>query len=201
MVKEIRLYIEGDASLREGFHRNLLRDIHDLCRQRHIRFHCIPCDSDGDTWKLFKKELALHPDAVCLLLVDADGPVDGRPRYYLRKQEGRKWPCKEGEDHSYHLMVQLMEAWFLADPEALRDYYGKDFQGGHLPDQGSVEGVPKQQVEKLLREATRGTSKGSYSEKKRKHSSELLLKIDPRKIRQRAPHFERLMSILESLVR
>lgn len=93
-------------------------------------------------------------------------------------------------------MVQMMEAWFLADPEALAVYYGQRFGAQALPGRGNVEQIAKADVERSLKEATRKTQKGEYH--KIRHGAELLARIDPAKVRKRAPHCERLLATLAS---
>lgn len=91
-------------------------------------------------------------------------------------------------------MVQMMEAWFLADSEALGAYYGQRFGAKALPGRENVEQIPKADVERFLKEATKKTQKGEYH--KIRHGSELLARIDPDKVRKRAPHCERLLAML-----
>ena len=91
-------------------------------------------------------------------------------------------------------MVQMMEAWFLADPEALAAYYGQHFGAKALPGRENVEQIAKSDVERSLKEATKRTQKGEYH--KIRHGSDLLAKIDPAKVRRRAPHCERLLTML-----
>lgn len=93
-------------------------------------------------------------------------------------------------------MVQMMEAWFLADPEALTAYYGQDFGAKALPGRKNVEDIAKSDIERSLKEATKRTQKGEYH--KIRHGSELLTKIDPGKVRKRAPYCDRLLATLAS---
>src|SRR5205085_5589495 len=55
-----------------------------------------------------------------ILLVDSEEAVTSSPWQHLEAREGDKWrrPARAVEDQA-HLMVQAMEAWFLADPQAL----------------------------------------------------------------------------------
>ena len=59
-------------------------------------------------------------------------------------------------------MVQCMEAWFLADKEALEGYFGSGFSRNALPQEPEIEAVAKADIEHGLREATRRTSKRRY---------------------------------------
>jgi hypothetical protein len=84
-------------------------------------------------------------------------------------------------------MVQCMEAWLLADPEALAGYYKRGFRGRSLPIQPDLEVAPKLRVYDELAKATRGTSKGEYA--KIRHASALLALIDPEQVAARYPRF------------
>ena len=95
-------------------------------------------------------------------------------------------------------MVQIMEAWFLADQEALRQFYGSKFNHKKLPGNTEVEEIDKDRILDGLKKATQETSRRSYH--KIHHASDLLALINPDKVRQAAPHCERLLAALEELV-
>jgi hypothetical protein len=98
-----------------------------------------------------------------------------------------------------HMMVQCMEAWFLADKDLLREYYGQHFGASALRRQPNVELIEKPDVEASLRQATRRTTKGPYQ--KSSHAFALLALIDPAKVRAASPHaalfFDTLMRYCE----
>lgn len=53
-----------------------------------------------------------------VLLVDSEGPVGGVPAWrHLHNRDGWTKPDEAGDD-SAHLMVEVMESWFLADKGA-----------------------------------------------------------------------------------
>lgn len=54
-------------------------------------------------------------------------------------------------------MVELMEAWFLADRDALADYYANGFLLNTIGDTADVEQVPKAEVMTRLKRATKNT--------------------------------------------
>lgn len=98
-----------------------------------------------------------------MLLVDAEGPVTAAgPWEHLAEPDGWERPAG-AEDGQCHLMVQVMEAWFLADKAALTSYYGQGFAESALPRDPLVEEVPKADVLTGLTRATRNTTKGRYS--------------------------------------
>lgn len=106
------------------------------------------------------------------MLVDADAPIEQSvsPRQHIQNQHG--CDLKDADDEQCHLMVQLMEAWFTADHEALQSFYGKGFNVDALPKHSDVEQVSKDTIMQSLKSATRRTQKGEYH--KIKHGAELL---------------------------
>ena len=91
-------------------------------------------------------------------------------------------------------MVQLMEAWFLADREALQGYYGPRFNNNVLPNNPQPERVLKGDVLDRLREATRGTPKRVYD--KTAHAPVLLNRLNPAAVYNACPNFALLVDHL-----
>lgn len=133
-------------------------------------------------------------DCVPMLLVDAEGPaLAAKPWEHLRARD--QWTRPEGAaDEQCHLMVQVMESWFLADREALATFYGQGFKRAALPKNPMIEQVPKQDVMRALANATGETRKGSYS--KGAHSFDVLAALDPRRVEDASPHAKRLLDAL-----
>jgi hypothetical protein len=188
-VREIRIYVEGGgeksdtkAAIREGFSRFLGGGV-----------RVIACGPRENALRSFKAALRDHPYAANVLLVDAEGPVTRRVAEHLRLS-GQSAGLPE---ELFHLMVQAMEAWFLCDPETLALYYGQGFRVRALPTRQNIEEVAKDQLIPILNRATDGTTKGRYH--KIWHSRDLLIRIDPAKVRVRAPHCERLFQALAAL--
>ncbi len=155
----------------------------------------VPCGNRQVAFRDFKR--AVTKGETALLLVDAEEPVKSQgPWQHLKACENWNRPEKATDDQC-HLMVQVMETWFLADASALKDYFRQGFREGSLPQNPNVEEIPKQAVERGLRQATRSTSKGAYS--KGKHSFEILAELDPAEVRCKSPYAERFLSTLERL--
>ena len=91
-------------------------------------------------------------------------------------------------------MVQLMEAWFLADPEALARYYREGFLSNALKKNPKVEEIPKTDVLDCLKQATRHTQKEKYN--KTAHAPDILGMLDSEKVRKAAPNCNRLFQEL-----
>lgn len=198
MVTEIRLYIEGDPALRPGFSKFLRKGIGDDLDQQHVKLRPILCGNIDDTWKKFYQEWTADAEVAHLLLVDADAKVTGQPRQHLHPKHS--WMPEGSEDRSYHLMVQMMEAWFVADPDALAVYYGKGFDDRELRRRRDVETYSKEDLEKILADATANTKNRWSDKNKLRHAIDLLQKIDPQKVRRRAHHCDQLLGALAGLI-
>jgi hypothetical protein len=168
VVTEIRIHFEGNEALRPGFHQFLSR-IRDAAQLRRIGFRLIA--ADGTPEADFQTARKAHPNSWNILLRDSEG-------------------AKPGRKDSVFWMVQLMEAWFLADPEALGRYYGDGFVHKALKKNPQVEEIPKADVLECLKQATRNTQKGAYH--KTAHAPRILELLDPDKVRKAARHCERL---------
>ncbi|HEX6750955.1 MAG TPA: DUF4276 family protein [Longimicrobium sp.] len=200
-MTEIRLYIEGGgdkegkARLRQAF-ATFLGELNAQARSRRVRWQIILCGSRNQTYEDFLLALKTHPDAFNLLLVDAERPVEGSPRAHLQAPPpGDEWDLSHVGDDQCQLMVQVMESWFLADSKVLADFYGQGFAGAALPKNQKVEQIEKSAIMAALAKATRATRKGEYH--KMRHSPLLLERLDPAKVRARAPHCDRLWTTVQ----
>jgi hypothetical protein len=95
-----------------------------------------------------------------------------------------------------HLMVQAIEAWLIADPDALARYYGQDFPRKAFPKTGDVEAIPKDDLQRRLKQATAKTQKREYA--KIRHCADLLGLLNQDRVRQRARHCNQLFICLEA---
>ena len=99
-----------------------------------------------------------------VLLVDAEGSVTANgPWQHLRQRDCWDRPVGATDDQC-HLMVQVMESWFLADREALGGFYGQGYRPNALPSGQNVEQIPKQDVLYGLDQAARDTVKKGLQE-------------------------------------
>lgn len=128
-----------------------------------------------------------------VLLVDAERPVNQTAWQHLRERDG--WEPPDDLDEQCHLMVQIMEAWFVADIDILESFYGNGFRRGVIPARDEVEVIDKAVLETALQNATRDSRKGPYH--KIRHGSKLLCLIDSQIVRSKAPHCERFFTTLE----
>ena len=135
-------------------------------------------------------------DHFLVLLVDSEGPVarNSGSWAHVKRQDGWDRPQGAG-DHSAHLMVQCMEAWFLADKDGLATFFGQGFNANALPRNPDIEKIPKNDLLTGLKNATRRCRpKGEYS--KGRHSFEVLSRTDPARVVGASPHASRLVDTL-----
>lgn len=142
------VYLEGNRRLRvpmKSFLRNAVHAIHN----QSITLNVEPCGSGTDAVKRCAR------DANGLLLIDSEGVDISRLAQRVASQIGRT-------DCAF-FMVQKMEAWFIADQNALRNHFGDRFRERALPQNPNVEEVPAQDIDTALRNATRDCAKQRYS--------------------------------------
>jgi hypothetical protein len=191
------MYIEGGSKgnrrLREGFS-VFFNKIVELAREQRIKLQFISCGARTETYADFLRAIETHPAALNILLVDSEQPVDHKLNPIEHLQSVDNWSLPGCSEESCHMMVQAMEAWFLADIEALAGFYGQGFNPNNIPARQDVEEIPKAMLEETLRTATRKTKKGAYH--KGKHSHEILKRIDPDLVCKRAPHCKRLFNVM-----
>ena len=135
--------------------------------------------------------------STALLLVDSEDPVAAGHTVWQHLAARDRWtrPDGVGDDQAF-LMVQVMETWFLADCDALRAYFGREFRKNAIPARSDLEGVPKATVFKALKRAT-GSCRQSYT--KGRVSFELLARIDPACVETTGLHAQAFLNRLRLL--
>ena len=118
---KVKIYVEGG-----GDNRNQQKK----CREGFRRFFCkaglkgkmpsiVACGGRSNAFRDF--EIAIKKAKAgefVVLLVDSEEAVNSvsNPWKHLKERKGDGWKKPEkADDESVHLMVQCMEAWFLAD--------------------------------------------------------------------------------------
>ena len=144
------------------------------------------------------KTAHVQQNEVAMLLVDAEGPIASADSWqHLQSRDGWSRPHNASNDQC-HLMVQVMESWFLADREALASFYQQRFRPQALPgNPRQVEQISKKDVDDGLERATRATTKGLYH--KGRHSFEILASLDPAKVTAASPYAKRFVQTLLAL--
>lgn len=202
-VRGIAIYMEGGgpgpagkAALRQGMDR-FLGPLKMAARRRSLSWKLMLCGSREATYRRFKNTgRTSDPSETQILLVDSEALVRLPPQAHLRDRD--RWDLSFAREDTIHLMVQVMETWIVADPEALARYYGRDFKVGKLPRRPDLEQVPKASVQKALGEATKRTSKGVYH--KIRHASALLKRLDQARVKDRCRHCKRLFEALDGII-
>ena len=211
-MTQIAVYVEGGgdttqqkADLRQGFD-SLLEPVKSSARAKRLGWKLACCGDRRAAYEAFINGVRMNPGAINVLLVDSEDPIapetgdparDAAARVaHLRQRDG--WDLSATSAERVHLMVRCMEAWIVADPDALTVYYGQGFSPTVLPARLNLEEEPKSDVNDKLARATRGTQKGEYG--KIKHASQLLQRIDPARVAQRCPRFASLTRWLEQTI-
>jgi hypothetical protein len=197
----VHVYVEGGGNNKdtlkrcnEGFAK-YSKNVAPNSRQPRI----VACGGRDEAFKRFQTavESSLTGDS-CVLLVDSEAPVTSATAIqHLHERDA--WAFPTLNRHRVFLMVQAMEAWFLADREVLADFYDGGFLANSLPGSPtSIEPIPKSDLEPRLKHASRQTeTKGEYQ--KVKHGFALLARIDPSKVQRASPHASSFHEFLRGL--
>ena len=121
-----------------------------------------------------------------LLLIDSEGQDLPQLAQRVASQIGAL-------DRAF-FMVQKMEAWFIADRNALRNHFGAGFRESVLPRNRNVEEVSIQDIDNALRNATRNCAKQRYL--KGRDDVGLLNRLNPAAVYQACPNFACLINFL-----
>ena len=143
----VHLYVEGGGRQRPG--KTACRKAFHLFLGKMLGGRPTPrivaSGSRDEAYRDFCRSVANEPETLAMLLVDSEDPVQaGRTAaVHLRNRDNWNNPLPDGQ---VHLMVQCMEAWFLADRAALATYYGNGFNESALPQNPMIENVSKQDI-------------------------------------------------------
>jgi len=203
----VKLYVEGggdskslQSKCREGFRKFLER-----AGLKGKMPEIVACGGRQQAYKHYCNALKNGESAV--LLVDSEAPVapehqqpndhpaQWQPWQHLMARDNWAKPAN-ALDTDCHLMVQVMESWFLADRETLKAFFGPCFRENALPVANrSIEDLTKDEVYSALKQATRDCKKGEYC--KGEHSFKLLAKIEPDKVVAASPWAQRFVDELK----
>lgn len=185
------------------------RDLRKKCRKGFSEFfrkaglsgrmpRIIPGGGRDNTFQDFRDALAGNTDrAFVVLLVDSESPVSDSHGAWSHLQRRDGWaPPAGATDENTHLMVQCMEAWFLADRDTLARFFGTGFNENALPRRSDVENVSKDDLLRGIENATRRcTPKGRYE--KGRHSFQILERLNPERVTASSPYAKRLIDTLK----
>ena len=209
-MTEIAVYIEGGgngkeqkAELRRGFDALFAKE-KSRAGEKRLSLIFICCGGRQEAYEAFQNALEVNRQRINALLVDSESAIAAVPSNraqdamirvtHLRQRQrtgvrgqGDGWVLSDKLGGRVHLMVQCMEAWIVADPDALEAFYKANFKRDKLPKRADLEEEPKSDIYAKLERATEDTQKGKYG--KIKHASKLLEKIDPDQVAKRCPRF------------
>jgi hypothetical protein len=202
----VRIYIEGGSTGRfadNDFRRGWKKFLDGLHRTAMSNgFHSLEVirgQGRGNALRKFEKHHREYPDDLCVLLVDSEGPVTSHQNVWdvVANREGDRWikPSWATENDLF-LMVQFVETWLLTDPEALRLFFGPEFDASKLPNT-NLEARSKDDIERALRSATKNCRKGSY---KHGHAHQVLAHVRPENV-QVLKHGKRLFETVTKLIK
>lgn len=164
----------------------------------------VACGCRQDAYDSFCTAITNGEEA--MLLVDSEATVSAQhqsgktdtwlPWSHLYVRDRWKKPTSS-VDTDCHMMVQVMESWFLADQAALQDFFNRGFNSKMLPAAANpIEGIAKATVYSALQRATVDCkTKAPYD--KAEHSFKLLAIIDPAKITTASPWAARFVAELK----
>jgi hypothetical protein len=200
---EVKVYVEGGGDA-ERLKRACREGFSEFFRKAGLQDampRVVACGGRGQAMDRFRTAVQ-QDDATTrsALLVDSEDPVQGTCSgataiAHLDTRD-RKNLRPVTTDEKCHLMVQVMETWFMADHKALADYFGQGFNGNGLYST-NLEGRTKREVFAALYSATRHSRKGAYG--KGAHSFELLGRIDVPAVLRQCKWAARLVLTLREL--
>ena len=145
--------------------------------------------------KDFLRSCRSQPSNVNVLLVDSEGPIPDTTSAIRSLRAQSIWDGSvDCDDDQVNLMVQAMEAWFIADPQALINHFGQDFGIKALPSPQNAESVSPSDLTTAIREGLRNSGRRRYD--KVTDGMKLLQLVDHVELRRYCRHFQRLMDYL-----
>jgi hypothetical protein len=208
VIKRVLVFIEGggdtrlqQTTLRRGF-ATLIRG----CLGDSPQPQVIVCGGRSQAFRSFSIAVRNEADALSLLLVDSEEAVaeGASPWEHVLRRVGDGWVRPDGVgDDQLFFMAQAMEAWLVADAEALAKFYGKGFRAQDVPVRRNVEEIAKQDLNDALARATRETRAKRYC---KSDGFALIGKISAARVRERSPvhatrFFDRLGGAVAGLQR
>ncbi len=185
------------VALRQGMD-DFLEPVKKAVQQKRWYWKLVPCGGRVGTYRKFTEAIGSQSQKhhIVILLVDAEGQVNGAPHEHLKFRDG--WAINTGHRAFVHLMAQTMETWIISDHNALSTFYGSGFVGNALPRAHNLEEISKDRIVESLSLATRNTARGKY--RKIRHARDLLGRLELEVVKDRCPHCKRFFTVLENSI-
>ena len=198
-----KLYIEGGGNRSHQALRHAFKAFFENAGLKKRLPRIVAGRSRENTYKDFCRALKnAGEDGFIVLLVDSEGPVRSGITGWDYLKENDNWDRPVGtDDDQVHLMVQCMEAWFLADRTCLETYFGRGFNTCVLPGQSNdVESIPKDDLITGLENAARTAEKCKEDNRrtydKGADSFKILEKLNHKLVYDASSHARRLIDVL-----
>ena len=196
MVEAVNIVFEGHSGLRPGFHK-LFSSYVSHARERRIGFNLVAGGSQIETVKDFLRYCRSNPHQLNVLLIDSENPVTNTTQAINSLRSHSSWYANAAcSDEQINFMVQAMEAWFIADPQALTELFGQNFRINALPNPQNAESTTPGELVAAIRRELRRSSSRRRDYDKVADGAKLLQLIDPARVSQHCPHFKRLTDFL-----
>jgi len=200
---KVKIYVEGGGNDNSRLCAELRRGFQSLFIKAGFEGKLPSVIASGGRAEAFHDfEIAIKKvkkDEVILLLVDSEDAIAASTKWeHVKNRTGDNWdkPITADEDNLF-FMVECMESWFLADKDALKNFYGKDFHENSLPNNTNLESVKKKKIYTALEKATKKTIKGTYG--KGDHSFKILGMLDADKVKNHGKYAAEFFDYLEKL--
>ena len=200
---EVRVVVEGggdakvqDGPFREGYGSFLRKMAPSEVDGRPVALEVVRGKGGPNAVDKSVQQKRQYPHALVILLIDSERPVAEGASVWaaIKAGHGVDRPSGAEEGHAF-LMVQCVETWLVADPDALAAYYGQGFKRERLPKRTDLEEEPKADVQRKLEAAVGGIG-GGY---RHGDSARLIEKVDPERV-ARLGHGARLRDGLRKAI-
>ena len=197
MVSRVVIHFEGAKDLREGFVKLFGNHI-ERARQKRIHFDMIAGGSNAETVKDFLRSCRRNPSDLNVLLIDSEGSAPSAAEAIRALRSRSYWDANAApDDGQLNFMVQAMEAWFIADPQAMARYFRNGFAVGRLPHPQNAESASPNELTDSINQALRaigGRRRQKYD--KVRDGAQLLARVNEATVRRNCPSFRRLTDFL-----
>lgn len=194
----VKIFVEGGGDSkklhvrsREGF-RKLITNSGFMGRMPSI----VSCGGRKNAYDLFGTFLkSAKRDEFPMLLVDSEDPVTTGPWDHLKVRDNWDRPVGARDDQA-QLMATCMETWMMADPEALREFFGTCLRESALLPARDLERRSRQELLEALKHATEDCGRNKRYDKDER-SFQILGELNPETLQENLLYFGRFIEALK----